>query len=253
LRLFSHHSLQALPDFLPSVSANLEPSLFEFRTKGFDVCLHPECNECRPVTDSSPVLAVEQNPATSEVVHATADRTKGDIRMLGEDAVWRVDEFGTDKDGHDGLDPTLLRATWCRSRILGWLAALHVNEQARGLQMSVACEIEIVDLGAFQGGSLLWADVGRENQKSVADVVGRQSRPPTVQLINDDANVLVAEMPFLLDKVANGSLTCLPSNYSIKAAQELRWRADLGLGHPFLESSLVPLEVRRFWWTLHVH
>lgn len=161
LRVFGHYSLQTLPDVLLSVGANLESSLFQFRSKSFDVGLHPERNERLPVTDSSTVLAVEQNSTSREVVHATADRAKGNIRLLSEEAVWRVDEFGTNEDGHDRLDPTLLGPTWGCGRLLRWPATFNMNEQAGGLQVSITYKIEVVDAGAFQGRSLLRTDVRR--------------------------------------------------------------------------------------------
>jgi len=250
--MFGHHRLQTPPDFLFSVSANLKPALFQFGAKSFDVGLHPERNECLPVTDSSTVLAVQQNPASSEVVHATADRTKGNIRLLGEDAVRRVDEFGTNKNGHDGLDPTLLRATWGWVRLLGWLPAFHVNEQSRNLQMSVACEIEVVDLGAFQGRSLLGTDVRRKEQEPVANVVGRQSCHTAVQLIDDDADVLVTEMPFLFNKVANEPTGRLPCEHGVKAIMGSRWRTDRSLRHPPLKIGVVWLKDGRPGGRCHV-
>ena len=118
--------------------------------------------------------------------------------------------------------------------------------------MGVACKIEIVDLCPFQDSSLLWADVRRKNQKAVSKVLWRQSRPPTVQLINDDADVLVAKVRLHFDKVADGSQACFPSNDSLKAGHELRGRTDLGLRQPFVKSRLVPLKVGRSGWTCHV-
>ncbi len=118
--------------------------------------------------------------------------------------------------------------------------------------MGVACQIEIVDLRPFQDRSLLWADVRRKKQKAVSNVLWRQSRPPTVQLINDDADVLVAKMRLHFDKVADDSHACFPSNDSIKAAHELRRRTDLGLRQPFVKSRFVPLKAGRFGWTCHV-
>ena len=56
-----------------SVCTNLKSSLFQFGATSFEVGLHPERNTCLPVTNSSIVLAVEQNPASSRAVHATAD------------------------------------------------------------------------------------------------------------------------------------------------------------------------------------
>ena len=74
----------------------------------------------------------------------------------------------------------LVRATWYRGWLLSGLAAFHVNEQARRPQVSIACEIEIVDVGAFQGGCLLRPDVRREQQEPIANMVGRQICAATV-------------------------------------------------------------------------
>ncbi len=242
MRAFGHHRLQTPPDFLFVVSANLKASLSQFGAKSFDVGLHPQRNECLPVADFSTVLAVEQNPASSEVVHATADRTKGDIGLRGEDAVWRVDEFGTYEEGHDCFDPTLLGSTWGRGRFLGWLTAFHVNEQPRSLQVSVACQIEVIDAGAFQGGSLLATNVRGKKQEPVVNVVRGQIRPPTVQLINDDADVLVAKMAFLLDEIANDLPVHFPSDHGVEAVEWPRGCTDLGPRHPVLKNWLVQVE-----------
>ena len=58
---------------------------------------------------------------------------------------------------------------------------------------------------------------------------GWQIRPPAVQLIAADADVLAAEMPFLLDEVPNGPLARLPGDDTVKTGEGLRGRTDLGL------------------------
>ncbi len=241
LRLFGHDCPQTLVEVLLSVSADLKASLCQFRTKSFDVGLHPERHECLPVTDSSTVLAVEKKAATSQIGHTAADGTQGHIRLFGKNAIWPVDECGMNKDGHDGLDPALLRPTQCGARLLGWLAPFDVNEQAGGLQMSVASEIDVVDVGTLQNQSLLGADVWRKKEEPIANVAGGQTRHPAVQLVDDDADILVTEMTLFLDEVANGPLRRLPGNDSVKTVEGLRDRADRGRWHPLPEEWSVPV------------
>jgi hypothetical protein len=56
-----------------------------------------------------------------------------------------------------------------------------------------ADEIEVVDLCAFEDGCLLRSDVRREEQEPVVGVIGRQVRSATIQLLDDDSDVLMTE------------------------------------------------------------
>ena len=58
---------------------------------------------------------------------------------------------------------------------LAWLAALHMNEQTGRVEVNVAGEIEIVDLGPLKGGRLLCSNVRRKKQQPVLSVFGWQS------------------------------------------------------------------------------
>ena len=168
---------------------------------------------------------------------------KGDIGLVRQGAVGRVRQLGPDQDGHDRLDPALLRTARGRHRFFGRLAALHVNEQARRLQMCVAGEIEVVDLRAFEDGCLLRSDVRREKQEPVVGVIGRQVRSAPIQLLDDDSDILMTEMPLLLDQVTKGSVRSLPGDDAVEAGQGFPWRTELGLRHPLLESGPVQVEV----------
>ena len=105
--------------------------------------------------------------------------------------------------------------------------------------MSVASEIDVVDVGTLQNPSLLGADVWCQQQKPIANMVGRQTRHLAVQLVDDDADILMAEVTFFFEKVANGPLRRFPSNDSVKTVQGLRDGTDGGLWHPLLEEGLV--------------
>lgn len=118
--------------------------------------------------------------------------------------------------------------------------------------MSVAGEIEIVDLGTFQGGSLLGANVRRKKQEPVANVVGGQIRPPTVQLINHDADVLVAEMAFFFDEIANDLPVRFPGNDTVEPVEWPRRYTDLGPRHPLQKNWLVLIEGVRTFCIDHV-
>ncbi|HEX5140168.1 MAG TPA: hypothetical protein VFX19_04445 [Dehalococcoidia bacterium] len=111
-----------------------------------------------------------------------------------------------------------------------------MNEQARRLQMCVAGEIEIIDLGAFEDGCLLGSDVRREKQEPMVGVVGRQPRSAPIQLLDYDPDILMTQMPLLLDKVPKGALRGLPGKDTVEAGQGLPRRTDLRLRHPLLES-----------------
>src|SRR5436190_3286662 len=102
--------------------------------------------------------------------------------------------------------------------------------------MCVAGEIEVVDLCAFEDGRLLRSDVRREKQEPVVGVIGRQIRSATIQLLDYDADVLMTEMPLLLDKVPKGSLRRFPSDDTVEMGQCFPSLADLGLRHPLPES-----------------
>ena len=139
------------------------------------------------------------------------------------------------------------------SETLLWPAALHVNKQAWSLQMSVAGEIKVVDLRTFEGGCLLSADVRRKHEDPVARLAGGQGRSASLQLFDDDPNVLVAEVSLLLDKVPNRSPCGPPCDDAVELNQSSSERANLGLRHPLLQSRPVHVEVGRGCWPSHVH
>jgi len=128
-----------------------------------------------------------------------------------------------------------------------------MNEQARRVQVCVAGEIEVVDLCAFEDGCLLRSDVRREEQEPVVGVIGRQVRSAALQSFDDDSDILMTEMPLLLDKVPKGSLKCFPSDDTVETRQCFPGRADFGPRHPPLESRPVQVEVARNFRPSHVH
>jgi hypothetical protein len=126
-----------------------------------------------------------------------------------------------------------------------------MNEQARRVQMCVAGEIEVVDRRTFEGGCLLWADVGRKKQEPVPNVRRWQISSSAVQLIGYDAGVLMAEMSLFLDEVSDGSANGFPGNNPVKTGEGLPRQTDLGRWHPLLESGPVQIEIYRR--PCHVH
>ena len=134
-----------------------------------------------------------------------------------------------------------------------WLAALNVNKQAWSLQMSVAGEIEVVDLRTLEGGSLLSADVRRKNEDPVVRLAGGHVRSASIQQFDYDPNVLVAEVSLSLDKVPNRSSGGLPGDDAVELDQSSSERANLGLRHPLLQRRPVHVKVGLGRWSSHVH
>ena len=95
-----------------------------------------------------------------------------------------------------------------------------MNEQAGGLEVDVAGEVQVIDLGPFKGFRLLGSHVGREEKESIVSVFGRQDRPSAVQLIGYDRDILVTEVSFLFDKVSDSSADGgLPCQDGVKTVQ----------------------------------
>jgi hypothetical protein len=120
-----------------------------------------------------------------------------------------------------------------------------VNEKAGRTQMCVAGEIEVVNLCAIKDGCLLRSDVRREKQEPVVGVIGRQLRSASIELLDYDSNILMAEMPLFLDKVSKWAAGSLPGDDTVEAGQGFPSHADLGLRHPLLEGGPVQVEVGR--------
>jgi hypothetical protein len=109
--------------------------------------------------------------------------------------------------------------------------------------MGVSSEIEVFDVCAIEDRCLLRSDVRREEQESVVGVIGRQGHSESVQLLHDDADILMPEVPFLLNKIPKASVLGLPSDNTVEADEGLPSCADLSLRHPLLESGPVQIEV----------
>ena len=88
--------------------------------------------------------------------------------------------------------------------------------------MYVAGEIQIVDLRPLKSGRLLCAHVRCKDEQAVLSVLGWQVRSTSVQLVDDDGDVLVSEVSFLFDQVSNGSAGCPPGDNAVEAGQGLR-------------------------------
>ena len=106
--------------------------------------------------------------------------------------------------------------------------------------MSVAGEIKVVDLRTLEGGCLLSADVRRKQKDPVARLAGGQGRSASLQLFDDDPNVLVAEVSLLGDKVPNRSPCGPPCDDAVELNQSSSERANLGLRQPLLQSRPAP-------------
>jgi hypothetical protein len=127
-----------------------------------------------------------------------------------------------------------------------------MNEQARRLQMGVAGEIQIIDLGALENNTLLCTDMWCEEQHLIADPMLRQVRSAAVQLLDDDSNVLMAEVSLFRDKVSNRPPRGLPGDNAIETGEGLSAESDLGLGQPPVEDGPIQIEIRRVRWSSHV-
>ncbi len=127
-----------------------------------------------------------------------------------------------------------------------------MNEQTGCVEVDIAGEIQIVDLRPLKSRGLLCANVRCKEEQTVLSMFGWQVCATSVQLVDDDGDVLVTEVSFLFDQVSNGSAGCPPGDNAIEAAQGLGGQADLGLRHPLLESRLVCIQICRRCWPGHV-
>ncbi len=111
--------------------------------------------------------------------------------------------------------------------------------------MNVAGEIQVVDLRPLKNSRLLCANVRRKEEQAVLSVFGRQVRSTSIQLVDDDGNVLVLEVSFFFYQVSNGPAGCPPGDNAIETGQGPGGQADVGLRHPLLESLLVCVQISR--------
>ncbi len=82
--------------------------------------------------------------------------------------------------------------------------------------MSVAGEIDVVDPRTLEHGCLLSPDVWRNKEDPVLRSAGGQGRSASVQLLDYDPNILVAEVSLLLDEVPNHTPGGLPSDDAVE-------------------------------------
>src|SRR5258708_6323145 len=85
----------------------------------------------------------------------------------------------------------------------------------------------------------------REKQESVGRAVGRQVGSASVQLFDDDTDVLKAEVPLLFDEISKRTARSLPSHNAVEAGESFSRRTQLGLWHPLLQSRPIQVEIRR--------
>ena len=172
---------------------------------------------------------------------------------VGENPVGPGDEIGMDEYRHDCLDPAPLRPTRRRGQLLRRSVAFDMYEQPWEVQVGVASQVEIVDRRAFENGSLLRTDVRREQEDFVTDVGLAQAHSSTIQLVDDDADVLMPQVRLLLDEVTNRPFSGPPCDDAVESGPGLPGRADLGLRYPFLESSPVRSQVGCIGGPSHVY
>ncbi|MCE2540451.1 MAG: hypothetical protein J4G16_08680 [Acidobacteria bacterium] len=82
--------------------------------------------------------------------------------------------------------------------------------------MSVAGEIDVVDPRTLEHGCLLPPDVWRKKEDPVLRSAGGQGCSASVQLLDYDPNILVAEVSLLLDEVSNHALGGLPGDDAVE-------------------------------------
>ena len=87
------------------------------------------------------------------------------------------------------------------------------------------------------------ADVRRKKKDPVARSAGGQGRSVSVQLLDYDPNVLVAEVSLHLDKVPKRSSCGHPGDDAVELDQSFSGRTNLGLRHPLLQSRPIQVEV----------
>ena len=118
--------------------------------------------------------------------------------------------------------------------------------------MSVACEIQVVDGGALELGCLLAPNVRREHEDPIARSASRQRRAASLQLLDYDANVLIAKVPPLLHKISKDSSGSLPGGDTVEFRKSSSGRTNLGLRHPYRQSTSVRVDVRSCCLSRHV-
>jgi hypothetical protein len=225
-----------------AVSADLQPAFFERWSKGLDVRIDPERDECRSVCEVPPGFAVDEHPPLAQVVDASADGAKGDISLFSDRSVRSIEQIGPDQKRHYGLDPRLVRTPRRSHRILGGPAAFDVYEQPGRLKVRIARQIDVVDTSSLEHGRVLRPDVRREEEQSVGCVFWWQSRATAQHLIGDHRGVLETQVPLLLNQVSPCTVTGVEGEDAIELAL-LGCLTELALRHPRLEERTVWLQL----------
>ncbi len=86
---------------------------------------------------------------------------------------------------------------------------------------------------------LLPPHMGRQEQPSLASMVGSELSAPAVELFDDDLDVLEAKVGLCLDEVVDGPRGRIPREQTV---HERRWaglRAEPSCRHPPVEENLV--------------
>ena len=111
--------------------------------------------------------------------------------------------------------------------------------------MSVAGEINVVDPRTLEHGCLLSPDVWRKQEDPILRSAGGQGRSASVQLLDYDPDILVAEVSLLLDEVPSHTPGGLPGDDAVEQGQSSSGRANLGVRHPLPQSRPVHVKVGR--------
>ena len=138
------------------------------------------------------------------------------------------------------------------------LAPLDVHEQARGLKMRVAGEIDVVDLRAFEGVGVLHTHVWGQEQEPVIGMRTWQVRLLEQSLLDDDSNVLMTQVPLRLDEVAHLRVRVRPDDHPVEADGGLAGGTDSAFGIQRwstgrYRSSSDSRGLRTMFMTHHVH
>ena len=111
--------------------------------------------------------------------------------------------------------------------------------------MNVAGEINVVDPRTLEHGCLLSPDVWRKQEDPILRSAGGQGRSTSVQLLDYDPDILVAEVSLLLDEVPSHTPGGLPCDDAVEQGQSASGRANLGVRHPLPQSRPVHVKVGR--------
>ena len=82
-----------------------------------------------------------------------------------------------------------------------------------------AIRSEASSAGRTRHGRKLCANVRCKEEQAIPSVFGWQFRSTSVQLVDDDGDVLVSEVSFFFDQVSNCPAGCLPGENAVETGQ----------------------------------